>query len=423
LALPVRQGHFAVREGLADGVVQWKLAGQDAWTDVTGKGSDGSFTLEGIDLSASDPTVDVCVIDAAGNIGDTISRTIDGPFAPKLILTPTVDGLEVTSPVAGTLMIAFGTLHSTDESRGAIAGTVLVETQEYAKGGRVQVVPEGGGANLTEEAWTSYYLGSTANNTLTGQYQWGFDGDDILTGTDGDDFLSGGNDSDIILSKGGRDTISGGSGADKITLVADQQATDQGFAKSGEVIFAGGQDGPFHHQGFALADFREYLGGANYGNAVSMNQGFSTSPLANGAIIHTSGGNDVVVDTGGRLIVEYDAINNAAQDLILGLRSDERVRISGEVAALIEKDGNEGIQWNENIANGRTEGLTITVREDNGVEADSSVLFIFQNLQNDGLVQANELTTIAMFADGAITTGSVELISTQTEGGFVTEAP
>ncbi|WP_208279234.1 DUF4214 domain-containing protein [Massilia oculi] len=201
-----------------DGIVQWRVKGSADWVTVNAYNDNGTFTLENIDLAATDPTIELQVIDAAGNVGFTDSVTIDGPAG--VTVKATVAGLEITSSVAGTITLSGDPLLSNAPGGGAIVGTVLVGAQGGYRSGTIKITPEQG-EPLIDDSTFIFQLGRDTNDNLGGTHMWGFAGDDKLNGSTGDDFISGGDGNDIIISRGGSDFISGGAGADTIALVVD----------------------------------------------------------------------------------------------------------------------------------------------------------------------------------------------------------
>ncbi|MDY0978184.1 DUF4214 domain-containing protein [Massilia sp. CFBP9012] len=210
----------------SDGVVQWRIKGAETWVDAPQANSTGTFTLQGIDLSEADQTIELRVIDAAGNVGDYQEWDIDGPASADLTVTPTLDGLTITSPIAGSLALGPSPLFSTEQGGGAIKGSFYVGQQQSQSSGTLQVTPVGGGTPVADASGRSYFLGTTSGDMMSGAtHQWGFDGDDLLIGTAGDDYLIGGDGYDEIVGGGGSDFIAGGSGADTIIMLADGKAS------------------------------------------------------------------------------------------------------------------------------------------------------------------------------------------------------
>ncbi|MDY0978185.1 DUF4214 domain-containing protein [Massilia sp. CFBP9012] len=201
-----------------DGIVQWRVKGSDTWVDAPQANSNGHFTLQGIDLSEADQTIELRVIDAAGNVGFEDSVVIDGPIGISVEMTP--QGLRVTSSTAGTIEIGGVPVESTHETTQAIVGTVLVGQQELARSG-VLTVRTADGQVLQDPSGRVYHLGDADADGPQGSYLWGFQGYDHLEGTAGDDYISGGADNDTIYSMGGSDVISGGAESDAIYLEVD----------------------------------------------------------------------------------------------------------------------------------------------------------------------------------------------------------
>jgi len=188
-----------------DGIVQWRLKGELEWTGVGPIAGDGGFTLRNIDLALADPTIELRVIDAAGNVGAAFLETrIDGPYSPFTV-TLSPEGLWIESTVAGVIRIGNQVVRSSDSGGGAIDGRVLVAAQALTASGALTVTPDGGTA-LRDPSGRSYVLGSSGpDNPLSGQYVWSFGDKDTLVGTTGSDYLVGGPAGDLIsLRQGGQ---------------------------------------------------------------------------------------------------------------------------------------------------------------------------------------------------------------------------
>ncbi|MDY0978186.1 DUF4214 domain-containing protein [Massilia sp. CFBP9012] len=245
----------------------------------------------------------------------------------------------------------------------------------------------------------------------------------------------------------------------KMSWANDTFQTTNGFVNADEVYFAGGENGTFSHRGFVLDKAPEIVNSDVARDDSLGNDGFITNAM--GPVrIDTGAGNDVIVDQGSDVTVVYDRIDDRAQDLIFGFDKGDTVLLDGALAAALRKDNNDDIAWvheGEDIF-ATTEGATVTVNgyvtigtpyggwgpysgnlfEElnlklnvdnialnehllilaNGDRGDSNVLFLYQNMDNNGKIDASELTTIAMFADGMISTGNIELVGTQIGGGI-----
>ncbi|MDY0962219.1 DUF4214 domain-containing protein [Massilia sp. CFBP9026] len=206
-----------------DGMVQWRVKDADQWITATIDDKSGTATLKGIDLSKLDPTIEVRVIDAAGNIGQHFEFDIDGPAGitvfggPRgLVVQSQSDGRIALSSLAGPV-----TVTSEHASEGAVGGNSVVVGEQLAKVEGYLSVETRSGDLLVDASDRFYSLGSRDGETLTGSHLWGFGGNDTLIGNDGNNSLWGGDGHDKIESRGGSDVIGGGAGGDTIILVKD----------------------------------------------------------------------------------------------------------------------------------------------------------------------------------------------------------
>ena len=214
-----------------DGYVQWRFKGDDKWVDVGKVDNSGNFTLRDIDLAEDDQTIELRVIDAAGNVGHEEEWTIDGPAGNVLKITPMADGLQIESPISGMIELDGIPVASTAQGGGVLAGVPVMVGEQLAEvEGTFTVTPTTGTA-LGDATGTVYTLGTSAGESIKGENLWGFGGADTLTGTYGDDILVGGDGDDTIHSKGGVDTILGGAGADTIFLEVDDEGSRLGFGE------------------------------------------------------------------------------------------------------------------------------------------------------------------------------------------------
>ncbi|QOY93840.1 DUF4214 domain-containing protein [Massilia sp. UMI-21] len=235
-------------------------------------------------------------------------------------------------------------------------------------------------------------------------------------------------------------------------------ATRDGYLKAGQMLFAGGVDGAFSQEGFALsfitpemnsADNMQFSG-AYYGPHLS-------------STIATGGGQDAVFAAGVDLGIEYRVLQSTAQDLILGFGAGDTILFSGDAAARIERDGWDGIRWADNSAAQASPpgsawpkvavdahdeaveivvqgaitsalygyGLTQTLATLNGaielsnaspVESllilakngsGGAALLYVDNLNMNTSIDAGELTLVAMFSGGAPDPDQIQLIGSQ----------
>lgn len=202
-----------------DGYVQWRFKGDDKWVDVGKVDNSGNFTLRDIDLAEDDQTIELRVIDAAGNVGHDGEWIIDGPAGARLDVMPFLHGLQIESPVDGKAKLGGVVVDTDHPSMDVVAGEeLLLGEQGQLTVGTLTVTPAAGGNELADESGLTYTLGTAAGEEITGNYVWGFGGNDTIDGTAGDDFLMGGDGNDTIVSNGGEDRIAGGAGADTIDI-------------------------------------------------------------------------------------------------------------------------------------------------------------------------------------------------------------
>lgn len=239
---------FGLDGAYADAIVQWRIAGDEQWAVLDKPSINGVFTLADIDLSEDDVTIEMRLIDAAGNVGDTITQFIDGPagvaVTPTFTVMPSVDGLMAGANVAGTLQLVDGK-HVTDVKAATQTQNGMtvftIGAQDTVASGTLHFKTTGG-ALLDDQFGLAYTLGTDDGDTMSGPIVWGFDGDDTITGTSGRDTLVGGAGDDTISAGAGADMVYGGAGADLIDLGADE-AADRVFYEADDAAGAVFVDG------------------------------------------------------------------------------------------------------------------------------------------------------------------------------------
>jgi hypothetical protein len=230
-------------------------------------------------------------------------------------------------------------------------------------------------------------------------------------------------------------------GAYKMSWSDDTFTTGNGYLKADATYFAGGIGADFAHTGFELTGQPYPIEGGGFSpNDIASNEAYI--PMGSDVALHTGGGNDLVLADRGAVILSYDALDNSAQDLVIGFGADDKVKLGGDLRAFIDRDGN-GIDWAEGNEIGMdTEAVQVTlpgyftvgdgadmtdilfvlndqINVNNvgleqhllilaqGLSGGESVLFAYEN-KDGGLISANELTTIATFSNGALTSGQIE---------------
>ncbi len=220
--------------------------------------------------------------------------------------------------------------------------------------------------------------------------------------------------------------------------------TANGMVKSNTVFFAGGKADNFFHAGFEVHQTFMVYGDTLRNDDEFRSQAFISDGQTD-AVIRTSRGNDVVVDNGSKLTVVYDRIDNAGQDLIFGFDEQDVILLGADLSNKLDRNGSESIDWSlDGVVGEKTEGVVITIDESfsvgrqldlektfeqinsavnvesigwrdqililvNSRNDESSVLFVYENEFDNGLIDFHELSAFAVFANGAITDGNIEL--------------
>lgn len=233
----------------------------------------------------------------------------------------------------------------------------------------------------------------------------------------------------------------------RMSWTADSLQTASGALAAGSAVFAGGQDGVFVQEGFAVAKSTTITGDLARAGTELVNEAFIDDGSAK-ASITTGGGQDLVADHGGTLAIVYAGFDGAA-DLILGFDSgNDTVVLKGEAAAAVDGNGDGKLQWASSKAvEASAEAVSVTVdapvmignaaalpttletlnaaldvsklaaggellilARDSG---DAAALFLYVNKDGDGAIDAEELTQVAMFADGAPSQEDIVLVGVE----------
>ncbi|MEH6437194.1 DUF4214 domain-containing protein [Massilia sp. DD77] len=232
----------------------------------------------------------------------------------------------------------------------------------------------------------------------------------------------------------------------QMSWLADTFSTADGHLAAGSALFAGGQDGLFVQEGFSIAKTTAVSGDLARAATEQVNEAFIGGATA--ASIATGGGHDVVADHGGTLSIVIDRFDSGAADLILGFDSgDDSIELTGAAATAIDANADGQIQWSAaGEVGATTEGVSVTVDAQvviggtavsaamlevlNGkldvsalaLNADllilakgdtGAALFQYVNKDDDDQIDADELTQVAMFADGAPGQDDIVLVGTQ----------
>lgn len=286
---------FTIDGPLGDGIIQYRLAGSTTW-NILGSDridGDGVFAIADIDLATADQTVEVRVIDAAGNVGASIAQLIDGPANSEPLsygVMPTPYGPIVMGNFVGDMFMTNG---SVDTPVVAIGGSgkntgndTILGPQSSVVTGTFKLVPT---SNETAEAMNpfEFTLGTSKGDTISGNVVWGFEGNDIISrgtnanglnfgGGDIDDiaaFLLGGAGDDTITGGKGADIIVGGEGADRIDITESVSAADRIVYLDGDTatvtfVDGGSTVGMDVINGFGVEDTIEILDWDNTGATI-----------------------------------------------------------------------------------------------------------------------------------------------------------
>ncbi|RRQ51342.1 beta strand repeat-containing protein, partial [Sphingorhabdus wooponensis] len=134
------------------------------------------------------------------------------------------NGVQVSSNDAGTINIGGTQVDNPNISAG---GTATVGVQAAAISGTASVTDTFGATGNAngDSGWlpadTIYGLGTSGADTITGNFAWGFGGDDILTGTATTDYLFGGPGADLFSPGDGADYVYTGGGSETVNLSVD----------------------------------------------------------------------------------------------------------------------------------------------------------------------------------------------------------
>ncbi len=282
----------------------WQYSQNGGATWLFGDFTDGTGTAEFVLPSQADGQKEILVrqVDLAGNVSVdsvklsfTLDTTAPVEVTPSFTFKPLDAGMEISSTVAGKLWVSgpYGDfdLVTTDASKSAIVGTTLIGVQKEMSMGMLLLTPDDGRTIVASNASNSTYVsfGSNGRDDLAGQYLWGYDGNDELSGTSMDDLLSGGAGDDLIHAKGGNDRVIGGKGADTIVLGNDK-AVDTIVINAGDTA-----TGPFFGGSIAGMD---RIQGADIGDILELGQVFTNTPSVYSTYLMGESANQVAIVRG-----------------------------------------------------------------------------------------------------------------------------
>lgn len=388
----------------SDAIAQWRYENDQSWAKVDTIASDGSFTLAGIDLSAADRTLELRLIDAAGNASAPVTEfRIDGPVAPSIIL---VKYSLISDPAAFNFDTDYGFVtHAPGTANGFIDS-----------------------AGLTLSDLSSGEAKSPSKNYLDG-VKFG-EGSSLLLF-----------DSMLAL------------GLYRLDWTGSTFYTSAGNVKAGSLLFAGGVAANFVEGGFTVNSLEYLDSDSNSLDTTASNTAYFHL-TENRYSLFTGGGQDVVVDGGGVLDLGYRAFAAGASDLIMGFdRGSDIISFHGAAATALDRNLNGALDW-VSSASGKpavtnaTEAVsfvtaytifnaptyqdgTVTFSTINAsinfsamdsskdllllaanAPGDYGALMMFRDSNGNKRVDQDELTFIAVFDDGVPLTTDIAIVGT-----------
>jgi hypothetical protein len=209
-------------------------------------------------------------------------------------ISASVDGLHVTSNKPGDILINDGEGNRFLVHVGNGTDPVDVVIGQLAGGNATGtvVVRAPSGALGSDPAGIVVSIGSSADETLTGQLVWGHGGADFIDGTAGADSLFGGAGNDTIRAGAGADTVYGGPGGDSIDLGADLDV-DRVVYSAGDFL-AGS---PLFLDGGSAAGIDE-ISGMGIGDIIDVGRPFSGAPVSQTTYLTGAGANELAIVRG-----------------------------------------------------------------------------------------------------------------------------
>lgn len=294
--------NFRIDGELGDAFIEYRVDGKGPWIVLDSQyiHDDGTFTVPGVDLADSDPTIVVRLVDAAGNVGLQHSQPIDGPF--KVVSAATSFQFIVTG---GPSMLY---LRTTPE--------------------QIVTVPGADNAGMLDRSGLQFF--------------------DMLSGSEmptATDYLDGGLFQ--IYNGGGvrfDDTLP--LGLYKLAWTDGAFATQTGTVSAGELIFAGGvRHGVIYQEGFALDRIDTVASDIDVSGADNTSVAYVHNGPEERSII-TGGGKDAIVSNGGNLTIGWRSFSAAGQDLVIGFDAGhDTIELLGAAAEAIDRDGSGDIEW------------------------------------------------------------------------------
>lgn len=119
--------------------------------------------------------------------------------------------------------------------------------------------------------------------------------------------------------------------------------TTAGYLASHQVFFAGGQNNGFDNDGFSVVGMSTMSGNTTF---TESDQWAIFGPASSAASLVTGSGHDVVLSKGGALTVVYAGIDAGAEDLILDFNpAKDFIGLASDLRAAVDDNGDSGLSW------------------------------------------------------------------------------
>lgn len=375
-------------------------------------------------LGTQDHAVEVRLVDAAGNAGASAVQTVHStvsevpvlPVIPVIPVIPIFPWLPLPMPLPATI----------SGVQGSMAGSV----------GQLSFAV--GPYNITQATPSALTL-SVVSHGAVGPASSTYLDTASLTGTN-------------VLTLGAKPAID----LYQLSWNTGSFHTDapygMGYITAGSSTFVTGSAGALSVDGFTVTASQQLQAGesATASNLDNLNSLFMGPGVGSGRI-HTGGGMDVVVDKGGNITVAYDVFDKSAMDVILGFRTgSDVIELSGIAGNSVDTSHNGAIAWTSTSTNvvigsviegvrlltsgtlaigadGTPGAATVTTLNSmlnvatKGIgdhllilagTGDHDALFYYQEQNGNGVIDANELTVVAVAAQGIINPADIHLVGT-----------
>lgn len=392
---------------------QYKLDEGD-WQDLDSGAFDSDtnlLTVSGIDFTSKDHKLSVRLVDAAGNANTSLPTSLDStynnvPRATMDAIGPLFSNasaklkLTVKDATATTTTTVTSVADATTLSLKSMSTGVAVDVnQNYFDGPNFKVA----GGTLT--------FGAVPEIDL---YQFGWTDKSFKTSNQG------------------------------------------GLVEAGKELFVAGKVGTVVLEGFAIDSIVEVKGDISHSSTSRVNNAF-IAEAGTVASIYSGDGHDFIAVNGAKLTIAYDKLDQTAYDVVKGFQTGhDKIKISGEIADRMDDDksGLSLAEWGTYVEDKYTPtagieavklvNLPLSLSSDALVMGNSlKALNLALNVQNfktgddllllatyeeqsillayveksvgvngmgNGKIDANELTFLAIFDQGVVDIGDIDLV-------------